>query len=286
MNLRHLLWNLQIRIPDQVSRDKSAKITADFLNGYYHWDIKKVGARSAAYASHLQNKGVVKIKNILNDKQILDMHSWLKNKQMYDYYNKSHEFADDPGKVLMGEYFPSVKLSCPHVMDVALDPSVLRAVEAWLGTVPTISYVGLMWSWPRKKPAHEMQRWHRDRVDFKFCKLFVYLTDVLTSKDGPHLYIAGSNKGTRITHGGRFSDQEVLDIYGIEHQSMLLGDAGSSWLADVYQVHRGLPPTTTPRLMLQIEYCMIPPIDRKYFQVISSRKLNMREQHIARQWWK
>lgn len=59
------------------------------------------------------------------------------------------------------------------------------------GMVPRLDYVTVTHSRPMTGAPSFSQLWHRDHDDTKVVKLFVYLTDVETTADGPFTFIPG-----------------------------------------------------------------------------------------------
>ena len=83
-------------------------------------------------------------------------------------------------------------LRAPHLIGIACHPGILTVVAAYLKTVPTIIDLCAWWSDPTDSVPFGAQIPHRDRDDFRFCKLFVYLTDV-GPDDGPHTFLPMSH---------------------------------------------------------------------------------------------
>lgn len=80
-------------------------------------------------------------------------------------------------------------------MNIANDLAVLSIVQDYLGATPTISIL-ICWSIPKDGVAKDAQLFHRDVSDYKFVKLFIYLTDVV-EESGPHLYIKQTVNSTK-----------------------------------------------------------------------------------------
>jgi hypothetical protein len=57
---------------------------------------------------------------------------------------------------------------------------------------PTISALGLRWSFPVPGQSSALQMFHRDSEDWRYLKVLVYLTDV-DEDAGPHVYLHGSH---------------------------------------------------------------------------------------------
>ena len=94
----------------------------------------------------------------------------------------------------------------------ALQPSVLRIMGDFMHELPQLSDVLLTLSRPTEnKPLSYSQLWHLDHDDKRVCKLFIYLTDVRDTKDGPLTFIpAPSSKSFRNTLKSHLSDDKVF----------------------------------------------------------------------------
>lgn len=94
----------------------------------------------------------------------------------------------------------------------ALQPSILRILGDFMHELPQLSDVLLTQSLPSEnKPLSYSQLWHLDHDDKRVCKLFIYLTDVRDTKDGPLTFIpAPSSKSFRNTLKSHMSDDKVF----------------------------------------------------------------------------
>jgi len=94
----------------------------------------------------------------------------------------------------------------------ALQPGVLRIMGDFMHELPQLSDVLLTLSQPvGNKPLSYSQLWHLDHDDKRVCKLFIYLTDVRDTRDGPLTFIpAPSSKAFRNTVKSHMSDDKVF----------------------------------------------------------------------------
>jgi hypothetical protein len=94
----------------------------------------------------------------------------------------------------------------------ALQPGVLRILGDYMHDLPQLSDVLLTLSRPTEnKPLSYSQLWHLDHDDKRVCKLFIYLTDVRDTADGPLTFIpAPSSKPFRNTLKSHMSDDKVF----------------------------------------------------------------------------
>jgi hypothetical protein len=94
----------------------------------------------------------------------------------------------------------------------ALQPGALRIMGDFMHELPQLSDVLLTLSKPSEnKPLSYSQLWHLDHDDKRVCKLFIYLTDVRDTKDGPLTFIpAPASKPFRNTVKSHMSDEKVF----------------------------------------------------------------------------
>jgi hypothetical protein len=94
----------------------------------------------------------------------------------------------------------------------ALQPGILRILGDYMHDLPQLSDVLLTLSRPTEnKPLSYSQLWHLDHDDKRVCKLFIYLTDVRDTADGPLTFIpAPSSKPFRNTLKSHMSDDKVF----------------------------------------------------------------------------
>ena len=144
-------------------------------------------------------------------------------------------------------------VSIKEVMQIANDAKVLSFVQDFLGTTPTISNINAWWSVGGKEDAQHAQFFHRDVDDYKFIKLFIYLTDV-TMENGPHVYVESSAYDDNFKKIRRFSDEEVEATYGVEKIKHITGEKGEAFFINSYGIHKGLLPKKERRLILQVQY--------------------------------
>lgn len=115
-------------------------------------------------------------------------------------------------------------LLAPHLFERALLLTDIAAQYLNV-SVPFLYSVNAFWTVPGPEPLRgDIQEFHRDMDDTRFLVMFTYLTDVLTHEDGPHQL--------------RGPDGLVHSIYG---------QAGTIFLSDTSNEHRGIKPTSKER---------------------------------------
>lgn len=279
LNTRELLWELQRNTVDYRLRLSLANKIANLINkkGFADFSGNVDGEKAA---ETLEKEGWTQIPDLLGAEEIRDIHQYLEDKPVVDFYNRDRIFdlKNIPDGVNLGRYPIDVNVRCPHLLKIVNSPIVLKAAEKYLGAKPTISVLTLMWSFKGDNDPIQMQLFHRDKEDYKFCKVFIYLTDVDGEDDGPHLYVKSSinpddiRKGMenkfdgdeleakveRLYENGRYTDKEVYESFPQEKIQLCLGKAGTSFMEDTIGIHRGVRPKSKHRLLIQAQFSLTP----------------------------
>jgi hypothetical protein len=215
-------------------------------------------------ASDLFNEGFAGLGVALSESHINAILSKLEQINCYDLNNKDKTVVDlsNPAKeVQLAHYDREDLIEIPEIVAIANDSRVLNAVSEYLGVKPTISNVNCWWSFGDRESAKEAQFYHRDLDDYKFLKMFFYLTDV-NADSGPHIYVKGSHKVNELLELRRFSDKEVESKF--DRITTLIEPKGSCFIEDTYGIHKGQLPLKGNRLLLQIQYSYLPLHVEKY----------------------
>jgi len=181
---------------------------------------------------------------------------------------------DAPESAYLGQHAVRDVLVCPHLIDLANDPKILNIVRSYLGFEPIIDFYSAWHSYPGKTLAGSPQTLHRDKDCFRFCKLFLYLSDV-DGESGPHVFLPQSHKlesfiklfraSTNDSHdphqffiGGQRNLAPYLENIFLGKFHEFLGPAGSAFLVDTYGLHKGVPPRSKTRTVFQVLYTLLP----------------------------
>jgi hypothetical protein len=157
----------------------------------------------------------------------------------------------------------------PALIDFALSDPLLRLVTNYLGTIPHLNRIDLLYSVNHGgEEAISSQIYHLDPEGTRQAKLFMNLRDV-GPDEGPFTFIPASET-TRIVNAikkrrpaeaemaaGRFLDEELEAVNGLEKAISVAGRPGSAALVDTSRcLHFGsrVRPGTY-RLCLYIQYC-------------------------------
>ncbi|MGB9088607.1 MAG: phytanoyl-CoA dioxygenase family protein [Pseudomonas farsensis] len=207
----------------------------------------------------LRHEGIAFLPNLPSQLQIDDILSYIEDKQVRNPYKPAQAFPHQtpPNDCHTAHFSAQDILSAPHLLAFANDPQVLEIVSHFLGAKPTISNIGLWWSYPGHDTPEQAQFFHRDVDDLRFIKLFVYLTDVDESA-GPHAFVPGSQNSSAFSKLKRYSDDEVTQHFGSDSIHYITGAKGSSFLENTFGLHKGRMPTQKPRLAFQVQYSLHP----------------------------
>lgn len=124
----------------------------------------------------------------------------------------------------------------------ALQPAALRIIGDFMHDLPQLSDVVLTLSQPTPNQALSFsQLWHLDHDDKRVCKLFIYLTDVQDTADGPFTFIpAGPSKAFRNTLKSHMSDAQVFAKTGPDVVKEMIAPRLSSFIVNTARcLHMG-----------------------------------------------
>ena len=167
-------------------------------------------------------------------------------------------------------------VGCPHLAALASDSTIIAAVARHLGALPTILGFTAWWSFAGRSEPRDAQFFHFDLDDYRFCKLFLYLTDV-DADSGPHLYVEGTHRPDVVAQARRAWAAGEADFDNWYLQQLRKGDAeiehaftrrpavhtgpsGTSFLVNTRGIHKGLLPDRADRLVCQVLYGVSPRI--------------------------
>lgn len=212
---------------------------AGFLGGLIGARPLPLASGSDSLLRELEIKGFARIENLLSEAEASDVVAWLLARHHTE----------------RGDYPLRTVLECPYVMRLVHDPRVVTVAESYLRCRATLSSIGIRWSFPNGAPS-DVNALHRDPDDWRFVKVFVYLTDVDTDS-GPHLYVLGSHRTRGRLFARPYAAEELDRHYPSDAFHQVIGKAGTSFIADTYGIHKGMIPSKRPRLMLMMQYSVL-----------------------------
>ncbi|MBW8897129.1 MAG: hypothetical protein JF619_03230 [Massilia sp.] len=170
---------------------------------------------------------------------------------------------------------PALRWLNPHLRfdalnDLITDERIVSVAEAYLGCAPILHSSQI---WLLHPPSPEASTgaeygWHYDIDDFKFLKVFFYLSDTAAT-GGEHMLVSTSHndlRPARLMHR-RASDAAIRQRYRDSDIKSMAGAVGDGFFEDTWLYHRATAPHRT-RYMLQVEYCatgMLKDLERKIY---------------------
>jgi len=212
----------------------------------------------------LRVSGYAPLGNLLSDTQCSDIRAWLADKLLTDRDRQRSGFtlAQRPHGVRVADYHLREVIACPHILSLANSTPLLGLAARYLTCKPSISALGLRWSFP-VPGGSVLQAFHRDSEDWRYLKILVYLSDV-DDGAGPHVYLHGSHLTKAPMRLRFYSDAEILARHRAEDLLIATGARGFCFAVDTAGIHKGAAPLQQPRLMLQIQYSLLPSYAYRY----------------------
>ncbi len=259
-----ILWMINKAIDDPYCRIKLSTVLGRLLSDAetglapnYRCQI----ASSTREGEDLIEQGIVQIPDLLNRNKALEV---------LDYLTRCTE-RTELGKVFYHQTADVVR--APHLMNIAADNKLLSIVQQHLGAPAIVLSLAAWWSYTIDEIS-DVQVFHRDRDDFRACKLFLYLNDV-GPNDGPHIFVKNSHKPDYVKQrldafssnsvsfkalfsgNGRTIAQHIEPIFESDICE-LTGEAGTAFIENTYGFHRGKPPAGGKRCVFEITYGYLP----------------------------
>ncbi len=215
----------------------------------------------------LRSDGIVNLGRLLDDAQCDDIVTYLADKPIHERQQHGmHAYAADHGKMAFGIHLPEDVLDCPHIVELVSSQPIVRLAEAYLGCRPTLSCLGVQWSFPSATPG-VAQQFHRDSEDWKYLRFLVYLTDV-DDLSGPHVYVKGTHRDKLPLRLQAYRDDDVARLYG-QRVVRVTGRRGTGLVADTCGIHKGELPASQPRLVLNCMFSLLPTALSSYQPMVS-----------------
>jgi hypothetical protein len=211
----------------------------------------------------LERDGIAMLPSLFSPSQLGDVAAFFMNQPVVAPKGNCVALDELPAGVAMASYGLPTVVACPWLMGAINRRDILRLASAYLGCKPTICAIGVRWSFPGSTVLDMTQAFHRDPDEWRFLKLFVYLTDV-EGDTGPHVFVAGSHSTRTRVRGKAYSEEQVAARFGKQNVRTILGARGTTFLADTIGIHAGLPPQRAPRLLLQVQYSILPNFALEY----------------------
>ncbi|ELR98547.1 hypothetical protein [Gloeocapsa sp. PCC 73106] len=142
------------------------------------------------------------------------------------------------------------------LLRLALDPVLVRTVTKYMGILPILNSVNILYSPNHNIFEDSSQYFHLDPEGVKQVKIFIYLDEV-TEDSGPFTLIPAiaSKKIYPLYQGGRLSDEFISEIVPKSEFTPITGPAGTIILVDTSSCfHFGSRPGKKDRPALLLQY--------------------------------
>jgi hypothetical protein len=281
---RSMLFSLQ-RGCSAADRERIADVFAEVVNRTLGYPLSDDGIEGAAM---LATEGCYRPGRLLSSEQASDVRRHFAERPCYNGHAPNgsdgvpRRCGEGAERFHYGSYRLEDILEAPHLLEVANSPRLLAIAGRYLGCTPTLYSMNVWWSFADQASAAKYaQSFHRDLDDFRFCTLFIYLTDV-DQAGGPHVFVRRTHKqplvrahleGPGVAGLRRFSPEDQARLLGgvlfeadgygsdpiIETLfgdliDTVVGPAGTAILADTSAFHKGVPPQGRHRLMCWARY--------------------------------
>ena len=228
-------------------------------------------------AERLRRDGLFRLGPLLTPEQVAEIHAYLKTRPCYTGHVPPQgdgvpRTPEECAKLSnCGSYQRADVLGAPHLLELANRPELLGIAEAYLGCAPTIYSINLFWSFPdREQKYAATQLYHRDFDDFRFCTMFIFMTDI-KSGDGAHYFMRGTHRAAYVEQAynerlrdksmfpldrlflvAAYDDRDCQNLFARDVETVT-GPAGHGVFEDTYGLHKGDVPKT-PRLLGWVRY--------------------------------
>jgi hypothetical protein len=265
-------------------RGRIADLVAQTINDTIGRPVLPEDQSADAAARHLHDEGYAVLGPALSGAQVAEIVSYLSARPCFNAHvpGASDRIPRRLGAGAEDHHYGSYALadvvSAPHLLELANHPTLIGIAARYLGCLPTLYSLNAWWSFAGHGKAPVSQEFHRDLDEFKFCTLFVFLTDVGPAT-GAQMFIRRSHR-VDLTEAilrreaprlaAELGRAPALDeLYGRSagygrdalyealfrgHIDTLTGPAGTALIADTGGLHKGVPLREGRRLMFWARY--------------------------------
>ncbi len=272
--LKNLEYRIMLRVTEKRLRDTIANVIASnrgknlsFAENTKSSFIEK--GKLSKHVDNLRSDGFTVFDHLVSSERLSRIMAYIEMLECHDPYRPhlgSIDLTNPAPESHIAHYERKDLVRNSDILEIANDNGVIALAQEFLGAAPTISNINMWWSFGGKKQAEEAQLYHRDVDDWRFCKFFIYLTDV-SAENGPHIYVKGSSASPAYRRIRRYKDNEIESKFGKQNIIIFERPKGSAFMVDTFGFHKGLLPKSGRRLLLQVEYSLDPLAVEKYSPV-------------------
>lgn len=149
-------------------------------------------------------------------------------------------------------------LVVPSITDLVLNPSVLSAVQGYVGGFPSLTYVKVVRTWANDLPSFDTQLWHVDFDSARMLKLFIFLHDI-DSQTGGTKFVEGSHLFDNVgdyEYQDRWNEAELQRDFPASRVFNFEGSLGDAFFLDTNMVHKGVRPELRDRTVIIANYML------------------------------
>jgi hypothetical protein len=204
----------------------------------------------------LRREGITRLPPLLSDLEIARFADYFAGKDVVGPDGRCVALDKLPAETAAAGYSLETVLACPGLLSALNSPRVLRIASDYLGCKPTLSSIGVRWTFPGQRQAARFQQYHRDVDDWRFLKLFIYLSTV--DEDAAHTFVRGSHAKAFGLTAAPYTQEGLEARFGARKLTAISGPRGTTFMADTLGVHRAGRPREQGRLVLQAQYSLLP----------------------------
>jgi hypothetical protein len=254
---RTFFYYAQRLVTFRPARAAVSRIISAALRLVHGRGASRMDAQCDQVVKGLEKRGLAQLEPLASTEMVEKMFGYFIDKLVVAPDGRRMALCDLPADTPSASYDLETIIGCPGLIELVNSPAVLKIASAYLRCRPTLSSLGVRWSLPTTGKSALYQSFHRDIDDWRFLKLFIYLTDV-TDATGPHGYVQTSHRSTFGFRERRYEIAEVGAKFGLDNLRTITGPAGTTFMADTLGIHRGGVPTEGARLILQAQYSLLP----------------------------
>ncbi len=244
-----------------LTKNKFSKKDWIILNKGYDLNLINKEMKNDGISSclRLEKEAVKRIFDYIKNKPVFALRDVKKGFYLKDIKNMEKSMGKE---ILLAQYF-NIE-DCDVFNDIVNSKKLLKIVQNYIGK--KVKKVGtiLWWTFPSNVSEEERIKhahfFHRDVDDYKFLKVFFYLTDVSLG-DGTHVFVRKTHKpgwkeffkeGFRVK---RYTDSQINDMYPGQVFE-IAGSSGDGFIENTLGFHKGNTPTKERRLVFEITYAL------------------------------
>jgi hypothetical protein len=220
--------------------------------------------------AELRRNGITMLAPLLTDAQIEEVLAYLNSRTVITPAGQEFRLSDPVPGTKLASYPLGTILECPHLLEAANREDILSIAREYIGARPLISATRIDCTFPSGDGPVDVQRFHRDYDDWRFFKLFIYLTDT-DVEEGPHEFVRTSHRYSGRWRANFFSPDYITRQYGPDAVARVCGPPGTSFVADTWGIHRGSVPRNRLRVLFQVTYSLLPTYRFDYTPVRTPR---------------